>query len=204
MCEIMLFKKLVLPATVIILLCGCVNQQEDVQVNNSSTDSTSTTESTTKTLDTNKQQNTTETTLSKQQKEDIKKYLITYTQGIQYIGQQMQEVATPANISEEMTEDEILANIQPYSDNIDKKLSALSLITTPQIKDTDLQADVIALRDHVLVIGYTGKQIIDNLKRYLKTGDEAIYNDTIKMYEQMAANQQEFMEQAKDLGDQLN
>lgn len=200
----MLFKKLVLPATVIILLCGCVNQQEDVQVTNSSTDSTSTTESTTKTLDTNKQQNTTETTLSKQQKEDIKKYLITYTQGIQYIGQQMQEVATPANISEEMTEDEILANIQPYSDNIDKKLSALSLITTPQIKDTDLQADVIALRDHVLVIGYTGKQIIDNLKRYLKTGDEAIYNDTIKMYEQMAANQQEFMEQAKDLGDQLN
>lgn len=204
MCEIMLFKKLVLPATVIILLCGCVNQQEDVQVTNSSTDSTSTTESTTKTLDTNKQQNKTETTLSKQQKEDIKKYLITYTQGIQYIGQQMQEVATPANISEEMTEDEILANIQPYSDNIDKKLSALSLITTPQIKDTDLQADVIALRDHVLVIGYTGKQIIDNLKRYLKTGDEAIYNDTIKMYEQMAANQQEFMEQAKDLGDQLN
>lgn len=200
----MLFKKLVLPATVIILLCGCVNQQEDVQVTNSSTDSTSTTESTTKTLDTNKQQNKTETTLSKQQKEDIKKYLITYTQGIQYIGQQMQEVATPANISEEMTEDEILANIQPYSDNIDKKLSALSLITTPQIKDTDLQADVIALRDHVLVIGYTGKQIIDNLKRYLKTGDEAIYNDTIKMYEQMAANQQEFMEQAKDLGDQLN
>ena len=204
MCEIMLFKKLILPATVIILLCGCVNQQEDVQVTNSSTDSTSTTESTTKTLDTNKQQNKTETTLSKQQKEDIKKYLITYTQGIQYIGQQMQEVATPANISEEMTEDEILANIQPYSDNIDKKLSALSLITTPQIKDTDLQADVIALRDHVLVIGYTGKQIIDNLKRYLKTGDEAIYNDTIKMYEQMAANQQEFMEQAKDLGDQLN
>ncbi|TKJ90696.1 hypothetical protein PaeCFBP13512_12755 [Paenibacillus sp. CFBP13512] len=200
----MLFKKLILPATVIILLCGCVNQQEDVQVTNSSTDSTSTTESTTKTLDTNKQQNKTETTLSKQQKEDIKKYLITYTQGIQYIGQQMQEVATPANISEEMTEDEILANIQPYSDNIDKKLSALSLITTPQIKDTDLQADVIALRDHVLVIGYTGKQIIDNLKRYLKTGDEAIYNDTIKMYEQMAANQQEFMEQAKDLGDQLN
>lgn len=200
----MLFKKLVLPATVIILLCGCVNQQEDVQVTNSSTDSTSTTESTTKTLDTNKQQNTTETTLSKQQKEDIKKYLITYTQGIQYIGQQMQEVATPANISEEMTEDEILANIQPYSDNIEKKLSALSLITPPQIKDTDLQADVIALRDHVLVIGYTGKQIIDNLKRYLKTGDEAIYNDTIKMYEQMAANQQEFMEQAKDLGDQLN
>ncbi|CAJ1314146.1 hypothetical protein [Paenibacillus nuruki] len=200
----MLFKKLVLPATVIILLCGCVNQQEDVQVNNSSTDSTSTTESTTKTLDTNKQQNKTEATLSKQQKEDIKKYLITYTQGIQYIGQQMQEVATPANISEEMTEDEILANIQPYSDNIDKKLSALSLITTPQIKDTDLQADVIALRDHVLVIGYTGKQIIDNLKRYLKTGDEAIYNDTIKMYEKMAANQQEFMEQAKDLGDQLN
>lgn len=204
MCEIMLFKKLVLPATVIILLCGCVNQQEDVQVTNSSTDSTSTTESTTKTLDTNKQQNKTETTLSKQQKEDIKKYLITYTQGIQYIGQQMQEVVTPANISEEMTEDEILANIQPYSDNIDKKLSALSLITTPQIKDTDLQADIIALRDHVLVIGYTGKQIIDNLKRYLKTGDEAIYNDTIKMYEQMAANQQEFMEQAKDLGDQLN
>lgn len=204
MCEIMLFKKLVLPATVIILLCGCVHQQEDVQVTNSSTDSTSTTESTTKTLDTNKQQNTIETTLSKQQKEDIKKYLITYTQGIQYIGQQMQEVATPANISEEMTEDEILANIQPYSDNIEKKLSALSLITTPQIKDTDLQADVIALRDHVLVIGYTGKQIIDNLKRYLKTGDEAIYNDTIKMYEQMAANQQEFMEQAKDLGDQLN
>ncbi|WIM39157.1 hypothetical protein PO903_21320 [Paenibacillus sp. PK4536] len=200
----MLFKKLVLPATVIILLCGCVHQQEDVQVTNSSTDSTSTTESTTKTLDTNKQQNTIETTLSKQQKEDIKKYLITYTQGIQYIGQQMQEVATPANISEEMTEDEILANIQPYSDNIEKKLSALSLITTPQIKDTDLQADVIALRDHVLVIGYTGKQIIDNLKRYLKTGDEAIYNDTIKMYEQMAANQQEFMEQAKDLGDQLN
>lgn len=75
----MLFKKLVLSATVIILLCGCVNQQEDVQVTNSSTDSTSTTESTTKTLDTNKQQNKTETTLSKQQKEDIKKYLITYT-----------------------------------------------------------------------------------------------------------------------------